>query len=1601
MEIEATYIAFVVYVLNPSNFWVRTNDHQNKFQYIMKNINKFYDLCENDELILRNPKPGLFCCARYSKDKHFYRAVITEVSGYKINVYFLDYGNTDSIPFFDVKILLPEFCELPALAMCCSLAHVFPIEDLWVKAAIDYFKKIVLNKAVLLQVIAKKDAKYTVKIQSIEASENVDVVSLMLHAGYAEYWEVSPECFPKSVREHPMVKSKSGANIRKVVSTPLNVPASKVYHSNNLEKSNLSLLKYSTVNLSDLKTPLSIFLGPESIWPYKEYMFKPGTILKVKCSYYCGPDDFSCQLQCKLEDLKLLMEQIQNYYSIHSDPYEIGQIPCVAKYSKDGKWYRCAVLTQVSKRHVYIRFVDYGYQERVLIKDLCAINPQFLILESQAIRCCLNHLVEPISCKLFLWTKTASKDLENFIFSSRGLLTCIIYALVFIHPNCLCNLVDLQSSFTSAKEFLVNRGFAQYSTLSKPLPPSISLYSYYYSSFNLKIGSIEEIYISHVFSPQKFYCQLSRNNAYLEMLETKITEVVNLKNYPKYDSSKMRLCLCKYVDDGFSYRALAIPTNSSSGFLVHFVDFGNKQLVEENMLRAISDQFPELLFTPMQAIECFLSDLRDVDIPAEISGWFEENFLGKPLKAVILSRETDGQLGIELYDGSQQINQRIKRWLYTYRKKHSAQTSCMEKGHKISGNKILAAALKDKIESNYYHHIMGRTSIVTYSNNQIHHLMQPQNVYATLLKPPVCYKIETVSKNKMKKSLNDGLKNKDIKIVPAPAQMFEESEVGEKAVKVLSPSFVRELNQAASQNSCSLVRPQIKYLPQPHIYLNSKVRGYVSHINSPASFHIQLVESENVILRLADALNERQANRVNKRKSIKPLVGDLVVAEYPGDSALYRAVIKKILPGNYFEVEFVDYGNTSMVHISKIYELKREFLAIPQLGIHSFLSGVKWNEPDEIWDSKTVNYFASRVSNKIVSCEFLKKCEHKWEVNINCDGKCIISELLKWTACSKLQKAVLHKPPIVSQNVNPGDTHEMNKGRSNEYECSVTLQPSCQQLVKIPFEELKPGQLERAEILYISKSGRFYVKLSKNKKIFSDLTVLITKEEKKSSFLSVEHIEKGLECLAKSKKSLKWYRSKVEAKYVDEKVLVFLVDMGRYEIVPFCTTKVLSDELRNIPRQAVPCKWVWFKNSKNVSFESIVFLFAHLEINILFLKYSDCAWEVDILIDGMLLLEYLNLSTIQAEENKCRPSGITFNTESQNPVSSCAVRSFTWAQLQNGRQYSGIATAVSDPTNFCVQLEDFFDTMKCLFMLLSDLPETLQTVPQEHIVPGSTCLFKYELEDQWMRVEISDISDRSLHLMLVDCGLSVHIPYSDTVNLKVVPEKLLNLPRLSYPCILNGILPAKSGYWNDEAKRFFQDFLSKPGLVFQFRECGFQKKLEVDVTHEENDLAHLLVASGLAVYSKDLVNIEGISAPASTNIHYIFQSEAVCPLLDQKQCVTGKQNLKKQKPAKRKGVYNNLLRKSKVSKRLHSRNFAVRKKVGSKSHNPSSLIPFGACAAASCLVLSDGFKNSSSYLENIFAKLPAEGIWKNSSTMDLKAVVKVFGVEENITPKEH
>ncbi|NXO52497.1 TDR15 protein, partial [Aramus guarauna] len=1127
MQMNSFHTAFVVYVINPSDFWIQSCEYQNEFQALMKSIADTYNRCGADEMVLKNPEPGLLCCARYSKDMHYYRGIVIEVLHVNITVYFLDFGNTDTVPCYDVKTLLPEFSELPALAMCCSLACAFPVDDVWVKRETDFFKEIVFNKLLLLHVIGKQNNKYIVNVQCENGLQQGNVATCMVQAGYAEYWEKTSDCVlnleKKSRPEYPQMKKKK-VNAQSICNHKNKVSGNGEKFQKEKTLSVPSVLRESVVVSCFGKGAISRRhkLVPEKKLFYKEFVFKPGAVFEVVCSHIVSPADFSCQLKSKLPELNKLMEQIQTYYKEHTNPYKTGQVACIVKYPKDGKWYRATVVQQVSTDEVDVVFVDYGYQERVLLKDLQAVLPDFLTLESQAFRCALKNVLSQTDS--LNWSEEVRRYFEDLI--ARQPLTCIIYALILVSPNCLCNIVDLESPFISADEFLRERGLTQSEYIGLRNFASLgSLYSFCYSSFNIKVGSEEEVYITHVHSPSKFYCQLNRNTETIESLMKKVSLVSKMSNNAKHDTSNMRLCIARYFEDGLFYRALVSPVESTSYLCADFVDFGNKNMVETDQVMPIPDSATDLIFTPMQAIKCCLSDLRETKIPARVTRWFEETFLGKLLKAVIVSRESDGKIVVELYDGQLKVSQKIKE-------------------------KILEElALK-----NYTKHFVGSNGGVTDSGQ--HFEDEEQTACSTQKLCSGSSKPLTLQDNE-----EPGFRN----TVSSVLEHGEEPLIAERAshslchsakeITARSVSHNGRLNYTVQQERSSKNIPKFISLPQRDIQANSEVAGYISHVNSPSSFYVQLAEDENLLIQLAEELNESMVNIGHENCLDELVVGDLVVAEHDADCFYYRAVIKTLKPGNSFEVEFIDYGNAAVVSPSKICKIQKKFLTLPRLSIHCFLSGVK-GDPDGSWTNESTSYFISKISNKLVACKFLQ-----------------------------------------------------------------------------------------------------------------------------------QHGEQ-------------------------------------------------------------------------------------LEIDVIY-----------ILIGEILLQEYLNqllshCRTIVGPEKSS-------NADCKEIDPSLKINSITWMLLQSGRRYPGFATAVTDPSNFCIQFEVLFDCMKNLSLVLSDLPDHLPALPEELVAPGASCLIKFGLETQWNRAEISEVTGQSVVLTFIDYGFLKSIPYSDIHKLKVIPESLSYIPRLAHFCSLH------------------------------------------------------------------------------------------------------------------------------------------------------------------------------------------------------------------------
>ncbi|NWX56496.1 TDR15 protein, partial [Promerops cafer] len=1130
MQMNSFYGAFVVYVINPSDFWIQTCRYQNEFHALMKNITCTYSQCRDDEMVLKKPEPGLLCCARYSRDGCYYRGVVTKVFRASIMVYFLDFGNTDTVPCHYVKTLLPEFSDLPALAMCCSLACTFPVDGVWVKKETDFFKNVVLNKPLLLHVIGKQNNKYVVNVQCHTGFLQGNVATCMVQAGYADYRLKLPDSVLRAA------KKRHNGNHLKCKKEKINAENTSNICKNKVSGNGDILQKEKSLNVPPMprESVVPSCLGEGAVSKmhklvceeklvYKELVFKPGAVYEVVCSFIFSPADFSCQLQSKLPELNDLMGQIQTYYKDHTNPYKTGQVACVVKCPKDGKWYRATVVQQVSTNEVDVVFVDYGYRERVSLKDVQGVLPDFLALESQAFRCGLKNVV--LQTDSLNWSEKVHRQFEDFISSSRGPLTCTIYALVLVSSNCLCNVVDLETPLTSVDEFLREHGLTQSECVGlRNLSSLGSLYSFCYSSFNIKIGSEEEVYITHINSPSEFYCQLNRNTETLEALMKKVSDVSKMSSNANYHSNT-RLCIARYVEDGLFYRALAFPVESTSFLWVDYVDFGNRSMVERDQLMPIPDSATDLLFTPMQAIKFYLSDLRGAEFPARITTWFVKTFLGKLLKAVILSRESDGKIVVELYDGQLRVSQKIKE-------------------------KVLEELAQESLYDEYYQVDAGENSGD-----------EEQTACST---PKLCNgfsKQQTLQDSKKQgfrntfSSLPENGEEPWIGQPPSHSLSYSALHSKEITVNALSESQNERPNCTGQQERSSKNIPTLISLPQRDIQVNTEVAGYISHMNSPSSFYVHFAEDENLIIKLADDLNESLENRGQEVCLNELMVGDLIVAEHDADCFYYRAVIRTLKPGNCYEVEFIDYGNAAVVGSSKICRIPEKFLTLPRFSVHCFLSSVK-SVPGDSWTKESAAYFARTVSDKPVACKFLQQHGEKWEIDVICDGE-------------SLSNSLLH------------------------------------------------------------------------------------------------------------------------------------------------------------------------------NIDSIIH-----------------SW------------------TIVGPE-KCS------NTNCKEFDTSFKINSVMWMLLRSGRTYPGCATAVTDPSNFSIQFEIFFDCMQNLSLLLSDLPDNLPALPEELVTPGASCLIEFGQEAEWYRAEICEVTSQSVVLTFIDYGFLRTIPYSDIHKLKVVPESMLYLPRLAHSCSLH------------------------------------------------------------------------------------------------------------------------------------------------------------------------------------------------------------------------
>lgn len=1171
-KLGAFHVAQVSHLRDPSEFWLQLHEHCQLLRQLRQCMWNFYSHATKLDGTGWDPQPGSLCCAS-GKEGAFYRAVITKVLDSGVEIYLVDRGNTETVDRCAVKELLPRFRELPALALKCCLAGVSPLRGSWSEASVSAFREIVLNKGLQVRFLSTQGDKYMVEIFDQSQLGEKSVSKLMAQEGYAEYQRCeipetlqklsgkavsqasSPACAgegnqinaEKRLREESDLKRSGGALNPYAAVMARETPVAAIHNSKSSES--LPAQKYEGKE----NLPISGRQNYVEMKPSSSYggQLEVGSTVNVVVSYVENPSYFWCQLSRNCHDLKVLMAEIQEYCKNSSPPLAWPNSVCLAQYSEDEKWYRALITSEVtSAEKVEVVYVDYGNRELVSLTDLRSTHERFLRLEAQAFRCSLYNLIQPNGHDPFAWDEEAIQAFQEFVdtSSSRFELKCTIFALASINNKELFNIVDLMTPFQSACQFLTERGVARPLSPQKSLVSSVQLRSYYYSMHGIKIGSEEDVYITHIEDPWTFYCQLERCADVLAQLTDSIGRLSETMTSLKTLQKCGRLCLAKYTDNHW-YRGVIMKTKPNME--VFFVDFGNTETIEKDNLLPLPGDACDVLLLPMQAIKCSLSDIANV--PKEATTWFKQAVLERQLKAIVVAKESDGKLLIELFDGNTQINAKLKEDFSLLSKtglcRHvENETLCSRNTDVNERNEVAESPLnagmpleRKKCSSQGQG---GGESSKRHLKEEDVNLFQPAT----------------------KGGLAAGVLESD-DMISSKKGAFLLNKAGEESLLSMQMSTQSDIKSDA-EGGCITLK-NVSDLLQEKVVPAVKVLVYVSHVNDPLDFYVQLQSDEAQLNSISESLN----NRTQAKSPCGQLfqAGDLISAVYSEDSLWYRAVVKETTSDN-LSVQYIDYGNTSIINIDQAHRLPEDLSSIPAISIRCFLGGLKCKKNID-WAEKTVLYFTERTSEVLLMCEFVEKVEDKWEVILSDHQGIITVDLADENLASR--KRSCSAEILDRENT---DTVTVCEPLPPQAQNEISSGSNCKSFIwKFP----EAGQTVKIYVTVVNGPEYFWSRSADTEEMNYIEEKIEEAETLGPNSLNYFRscIKSGDICLAKYSQDGKFYRAKVISVKGDN-VVVRHVDYGSEEAVHLEMVREIPCELLKVPNQAFACCLSGFNSSE-------------------------------------------------------------------------------------------------------------------------------------------------------------------------------------------------------------------------------------------------------------------------------------------------------------------------------------------------------------------------------------------------------------------------------------
>nr|XP_021151157.1 tudor domain-containing protein 1 isoform X1 [Columba livia] len=560
---------------NPENFFCQQTHNARQLAELQVSLNEHCGKFPSSSAF--HPAAGNVCCAQFTEDNLWYRAVVTEyVSEDSVLVSYIDYGNYEVLPLTRLRPVIPRLMGLPAQAIRCALAGVKPSLGTWTSKLISFMSQLVKDKVFTVKVVDKDSYRCVVELVDASVTPVINISSCLIEKGCAA--------------EEPRVALPTigMGDVKKA----------------NEDTTNKRICKWSKLTLKQ-------------------------TVDVVVCTLY-SPGEFYCQISNKseLHALNSLNKSLSEYCQKtppNNFKPENGE-PCCAVFPTDGNWYRALVQNVTSDGTVKVCFVDYGNVEEVPLDKIRQISSSFLKLPFQGIKCWLSGIkpgdskwIPEATARFHMYTAGVKLQARVTSLSSNGAGVELIDNSTG-HPKVINEI--LTSEKLAVKEVLEDiNNFPNTSVDKKETSRG------HWKSIEFAIGESVCVCVTEVVSPDLFYAVPVQAKDQ-EKLHQQLVEIESYCQSQKTKPFRPQLgeaCCALFSGDGHWYRALVLKV-SESLVQVLYADHGKTEILPFSKVLPITESYLKL---PFQTITCSLAGIEKAEWSPLLLDKLKEMLLNK------------------------------------------------------------------------------------------------------------------------------------------------------------------------------------------------------------------------------------------------------------------------------------------------------------------------------------------------------------------------------------------------------------------------------------------------------------------------------------------------------------------------------------------------------------------------------------------------------------------------------------------------------------------------------------------------------------------------------------------------------------------------------------------------------------------------------------------------------------------------------------------------------------------------------------------------------------------------------------------------------------